>query len=405
MSGLPTRVIRLAEYKSVKIAENELEQDLVRLIWERYRKQIDVVGPSFQNEHRWELTSIGWVGQIPLTDSLVLALEPKTPIQNLFGMLEYAYRLQGIHLPPDLVHTDSLQHFYEQLANVLAKRIIDRSRRGLYRTYRPEDERLPYIRGRIDLARASRSPWDTKLHCQYEDHTADVDDNRILAWTLWRIVRSGYCTERVLPTVRRAFRILQSAATLEPYSSDSCVGRSYHRLNQDYQPLHALSRFFLDQGGPSHYIGDREMTPFLVNMASLFEMFVAEWLKEHAPKNWRIKDQMMVPFGVERQRHFRPDIVVEDINTGEVLLVLDTKYKVTEEASNADIHQMVTYAHLLNCDTAVLIFPTLPTYSGTFDMRDIHIHSLSFAIDHDLEKSGHFFLGELETILSGMLSR
>ena len=126
-------------------------------------------------------------------------------------MLEYAYRLQGIHLPPDLVHTDSLQHFYEQLANVLAKRIIDRSRRGLYRTYRPEDERLPYIRGRIDLARASRSPWDTKLHCQYEDHTADVDDNRILAWTLWRIVRSGYCTERVLPTVRRAFRILQSA--------------------------------------------------------------------------------------------------------------------------------------------------------------------------------------------------
>lgn len=399
MKSRSIKVIRLAEHKLTDFREDELEPSLAELIWERYDNQVEVREPTNRNGRRWQLASKGWVGQIPLNNDIVLALQPKTPIQNLFGMLEYAYRLNSIRFLPQLVLTESLQEFYEQLANVLSKRVIDRSRRGLYRTYRAEEERLPYVRGRMDLARTLRSPWDTRTHCHYEDHTADVDDNRILAWTLWRIMRSGYCSERILPTVRRAYRILQSVTTLEPYSADSCMDRFYHRLNEDYRPLHALSRFFLDQAGPSHYVGDREMTPFLIDMARLFEMFVVEWLKEHAPSAWRIESQVQLPFGTERTRHLRPDIVVRDVNTREVLFILDTKYKVTEEPSTPDINQMTTYAHLMKCKTAALIFPDLPTYSEPYNMRGIHVHSLAFAIEQNLEESGHILLNGLKMLL------
>lgn len=400
MNAHPHKVVRLAEYRPISLHADALAVDDALLIWERYRTQIEIVEPSFRTENRWQLKSQGWVGQIPLNDSLVLSLEPKTPIRNLFGMLEYAYNLKSMQFLPDLVQNDSLQEFYEQLASVLAKRVLARSRKGLYRSYRLEEERLPYIRGRVDLAQSSMRIWDPHIHCQFEEHNADVDENRILAWTLWRIINSGYCTERVLPTVRRAFRVLQSAASVEPYTSLDCVGRIYNRLNQDYQTLHALSRFFLDRIGPSHLVGQREMTPFLVDMAQLYEMFVAEWLRAHAPHNWRIESQVRLPFGIEHQRHFRPDIVVRDVESDRVLFVLDTKYKVTEQPSDSDIMQMITYAHLMNCQTAVLLYPELPYRAETYHMRGINVHSMCFALDGDLEISGIRFLESLVLALA-----
>ena len=51
--------------------------------------------------------------------------------------------------------------------------------------------------------------------------------------------------------------------------------RLYHRLNQDYQPMHGLCRFFLEHSGPTHQDGDSAMIPFVVHMPALFEKFVA----------------------------------------------------------------------------------------------------------------------------------
>ncbi len=52
-----------------------------------------------------------------------------------------------------------------------------------------------------------------------------------------------------------------------PVGPDSCDGRTYNRLNADYEPMHALCRFFLNNSGPTHERGDRPMLPFLVNMS------------------------------------------------------------------------------------------------------------------------------------------
>jgi 5-methylcytosine-specific restriction enzyme subunit McrC len=86
----------------------------------------------------------------------------------------------------------------------------------------------------------------------YQEHTADIDDNQILAWTLWVIGRSGLCRpDRALLIVRHAFRQLQGAITLVPITAAMCVDRRYHRLNSDYAPLHALCRFSLAHSGPT----------------------------------------------------------------------------------------------------------------------------------------------------------
>ena len=68
-------------------------------------------------------------------------------------------------------------------------------------------------------------------------------------------------------------------------------------MNQDYQLLHALCRFFFDKHSASHENSDRLMIPFLRDMANLYEQFAAELLKTHISEGFFVKQQhrMILP--------------------------------------------------------------------------------------------------------------
>jgi 5-methylcytosine-specific restriction enzyme subunit McrC len=289
----------------------------------------------------------------------------------------------------------SLMEFYERLAHILAQRVLDRTRRGLYRSYVVREEALPYVTGRLDVQQVAQKPWDTRFRCEYEDHTADVTDNQILAWTLRYILRSGQCTERTLPAIRQAHRALRGAVTPTPITVQDCVGRLYHRLNADYHPLHALCRFILEHSGRSHGIGDRTVLPFLVNMPRLYELFVAEWLRQHLPPTIRLEAQERVTFGTEQRLHFEIDLTLYDVKTGRVLCVLDTKYKIPDHPASDDIAQVVAYAEAKHCTAAVLIYPMLLTHPLDTRIGDIRVRSLTFATAGDLDAAGQAFLQNL----------
>jgi 5-methylcytosine-specific restriction enzyme subunit McrC len=277
------RVIELIEYQSVQLALDELPWAVGEQLWREFSKQVAVEFPSPKTGGQWRLTNQGWAGYLPLEPNLGVLLTPKVPISNLFRMLAYAYDLKDLRFFDDLIEVDSLQDAYEHLAVLLAQRVLDRARRGLHRTYEPRHEKLPYVRGRIDVTPAIRTPWRLGLACHYAVHTADNEDNQILAWTLDRIARSGVCRGRALGTVRKAHRALQGTVRLAPFSARDCVGRSYTRLNEDYAVLHALCRFFLENLGPTHELGSHQMLPFVLDMAALFERFVAAWLTVNVP--------------------------------------------------------------------------------------------------------------------------
>ena len=307
-------------------------------------------------------------------------------------MLDYAYNLK-IKFPEGQIQCQFLEQAYETLANILAQKILERCRKGLYRDYLPKTERLAYIRGRVDLRSAIQKPWDVKLKCDYHEQTGDIEDNQILAWTLFIIGRSGLCGESVSSTVRKAFHALQGFVTLKHFKSEACIDRTYHRLNQDYQLLHALCRFFLDNTGPSHEIGDREMLPFLIDMAKLYEQFVAEWLNANTPKGFFVKQQHRVTH--DQNYSDRIDLLLCDIATSKVRYVLDTKYKAPDKVASNDIHQIVAYANALNCQNAILIYPQNLKQPLDIKHGDIQVRSLTFSLDSDLHEAGETFLKSL----------
>jgi len=142
-------------------------------------------------------------------------------------------------------------------------------------------------------------------------------------------------------------------------------------------------------------MGDRKMLPFLIDMARLYEMFVAEWLKVHLPYPFQLKSQERVIIGPDNALKFDIDLVIYDVETGGARLVLDTKYKKSLTPAPEDVAQVVAYAEAKDCHDAVLIYPT--PLSDFFDVwiGDNRVRSLSFAIDSDLNEAGNKFMENL----------
>ncbi len=386
------QIIELTEYKLATFKRDLIPESVGEKILHNYDKEIDIEFPNFKTKYQWHLKSKGKVGNIPITPEFHIVIHPKVPINNLFGMLDYAYKLK-IKFPQGLIQCQSLEQTYETLANILAHKILERCRKGLYRDYLPKREKISYIRGRIDVREAVQKPWEVKLKCHYNEQTGDIEDNQILAWTLFIIGRSGLCSESVSSTVRKAFHALQGFVTLTSFKPEACIDRTYHRLNQDYQLLHALCRFFLDNTGPSHETGDREMLPFLIDMANLYEQFVAEWLNANTPKGFFVQQQRRVIH--DENYSDRIDLLLCDIETGQVQYVLDTKYKAPDRVASSDRHQIIAYATAVNCKNAILIYPQDLKQPLDKKFGDIQVRSLTFSLDDDLNEAGKTFLTSL----------
>ena len=385
-------LIELEEYQRRQLPAAVLTEEEGTALWADHGDKVAVEFPTPITGRPWQLTSQGWVGYIPLGERVALSLAPRVPLSNVFRMLEYAYRLEFVMLE-GLMESSSLRELYERLANVLAKRVLDRMRIGLYRAYIPEADTIQQIRGRLDLSRRLRRPWAVDLPCEYHEHTPDVDENQILAWTLLRVARSGACSDRVLPTIRHAYRSLQGSVSVLPFKPAACVDRLYNRLNEDYRPLHALCRFFLEHSGPTHELGDREMIPFLVSMPKLFESFVAAWSRQHLPLPLRMEVQETVRLDDDSGLRFQIDLVLYDIERDRPLAVLDTKYKSALQPSEADVQQVVAYAASKGCKRAFLVYPVEVPFD-TF-VGDIRVSSLCFGLGGDLEVSGSKFADRL----------
>jgi 5-methylcytosine-specific restriction enzyme subunit McrC len=391
--------LSLTEQLTTTLSKEVLSAELGETLWRIYDEQLgrlQVEFPSPKTNNQWRITAHDWVGHIPLSRDSSLTITPKIPLINLFAMWEYAYGLKSFDILPGLASVASLDAFYERVAALLAERVLERGRKGLYRTYLPREATLPYVRGQVRFG--DFQPTRVSLTCRYDEHTADIPDNQILAYTLGLIARSRRCRPEIQAKIRRAYHLLAGVTTPRSFTARDCTGRHYTRLNDDYRLLHALCRFFLEQyTGPSHLRGEYLMAPFLVNMPRLYELFVAEWLLAHLPPLWRVQAQESVTVGHEGLR-FEIDLVIFD-ESGTPSAVLDTKYKMPNQPDTRDFSQVITYARIKGCNQAALVYPARLARPLDVRLHDTRVRSLTFDLSDDLELGGRHFLETLMDLL------
>jgi 5-methylcytosine-specific restriction enzyme subunit McrC len=384
------RILEFVEYEPFLLEKSGISENAAAAIFRKFGSKLTIESPGPATDQMWRLISNGWVGHLPVSNDLALSITPRVPLANIFRMLEYAYNV-NFELYSGMTGCASLRDFYERLANVLAKRVVERARKGLYREYLEWAERLSCMRGRVDVRRAVCRPWDPNLDCRYEEHTADILDNQILHVTLGVIARSGLCSERVLPTVRKAYRALGGKVTPATVGISDCLGRIYNRLNHDYRPMHAICRFFLEHTGPTHQSGGQSTVPFAVHMPTLYEKFVAEWLRIHMSDGISVHPQYKMTFGEQDEVKINIDLLLKDIESGEVVCVLDTKYKIGNQATAHDVEQVVAYATGNRCSLAMLVYPRQLKKPLNVPFGDVRVASAVFELDGDLDIEGQSF--------------
>ena len=389
--------LKLVEYVPQRLPASALPDWLGQRLWAEYGGVVDVAFPSPKTAVSWQLTAQGYAGYIPLDPTLHIQLIPKVAVDNLVYLLAYVYGLDEWRLLAGVQAAASLPGFYEQLADLLARRVLRRVRLGVQQQYVVQERPLSYIRGQLRPDLGGRPTSQTVLTCRYQEQTAVIPENQLLVYTLGHLARSGLLAGGVQQRVGQAYRLLRGIVgePKRPFTVADCQAINYTRLNQDYQPLHALCRFFLTHTVPTlPQQGQAQTIPFLVNMAQLYERFVAIWLQANLPTGWTLQVQEQVAVGQDEALRFNIDLVLYDPQ-GQPHLVIDSKYKTPDAPSNPDFTQVVVYAQAKGCQQAVLVYPEPLPRPLEVTLAGVRVRSLTFSLAGDVAENGRNFLKSL----------
>ena len=135
---------------------------------------------------------------------------------------------------------------------------------------------------------------------------------------------------------------------------------------EDYQRLLELCRVFLQGKSFTAFSGGQAALALLFPMERIFESYVAAVLRRHLDsKQYRVHVQAKGKYLFElpqKQFALRPDLVIEDLNSGEKT-VLDTKWKLLSPQwhnygiSQTDMYQMYAYQKEYQAKQTVLLYP------------------------------------------------
>ena len=296
-----------------------------------------------------------YVGVITLPSGTRLESRPKVSVQNLFSMLAVVYDLPFQR--EQFAQFDRLDELLEFVTAFFAAQIEQRIDRGLYRSYVEQEGNLAIVRGRVVFAEDTRQNaiLRHRTYCRYTEFSWDIPENQILRQVVHLLAgwdfRPGlrWRLGRIDAELTDLTRTLLPASALERFS--------YHRLNEDYRPLHQLCRLFLEGSSLSEHAGPFTFRTFLVDMNELFERFVTRVLQQRAPRHIVIDEQVTMYLDVDRVIRMRPDILVR--KNGETLLIADCKYKKLHQGdfSNHDVYQMLAYCMAAGIARGALFYP------------------------------------------------
>ncbi len=389
--------LRLHEESALEVDVGILNEEEALELAERYVRYFSVEFPGPQRRHAYVVRAKSYIGLFPLASGRVVQVLPKVPCQALWSMLAYAYDLRSLHWGSGEVLCETVEDLCDALVGQLVRRINDRCRRGLYWDYRQREAVGSKLRGRI-LGHDSRMDW--YLRYRFDEGGVDNRENQILLRALYAI-RCMPLRKAVRREVERAYRPLRSQVSLVEVQAFDYRQLHYHRLNADYCLLHSLCRFFLENLAPGKGEGTQPALPYALQMSSLFEECVAEWIDTTLGEQYVIKKQWQLELEGNSRLSFRLDLALLNRENGIPLAVVDTKYKIDVDPASEDLQQIVAYAVRLGVDTAILVYPIKAIKPLVLRIGDVRVHTIGLDLgEADWAIAGRFLNDILIDILS-----
>lgn len=356
MSG---EVIMVRELEERYLTLSRLESDF---LLRRHARHM-ALRPAPGGRGRWLLRAADCCGVIALPDGRALHIEPKAEIANLWRLLTTAYEL--VELGEQRVGLATAADLLESLAAIFISRCERIIAAGPLHGYLPREEDLRALRGRLDVTRSLRRQPRARhlLACRYDDYSADVIENRILRWTLHRLGRASFSTDRGLRARAEHWAARLAPVTLVPVSEYDFSLLSFDNLNRHYRTPLALAELLLGALGVTHRPGACDLPPLLLDMPAVFERFVAGLLGR-ALRGSELRARTRAHSTVlddDGRMVLTPDVLIT--RGDQPVCVVDAKYKRAVPGSSwrgpqaADVYQMLAYCVGYEVTEALLVYP------------------------------------------------
>jgi len=329
-----------------------------------------------------DISATSWVGVIRFSHVDVHVVPKLVGGQlGVLRMLQYAAGIELIRrLPSERPLAAVKTNLLDLTALFLAEATKTLIQDGLLRDYRPVDDSLTALRGRLNLRDQYLRRFGQlhQLECNFDEYDGDVPDNQLVAAAL-----QVACRRVHEPDVRAA--ALRQAAIIsevcEPPTRDADWYEKkivYGRRNARYRSVHELSKLIL-RGFAFEDLYDTSaghVNAFMFDMNLVFERFVTRLIQNAldgtdlwASAQPRLRAVIRNDETGRTYSTVKPDLVIEEATTGHAVPV-DIKYKLyaDKKLSTSDIYQLFFYAYAHGTDhlprRAGVIYPTASTVSG-----------------------------------------
>lgn len=393
---------RLTEYAQIVVALPEQDRDYLA---HRMQRVVEVT----PNGMLTQLTARQTVGIIPLPSGNTLEILPKLALPRWFSLLARAYGLAREQAAPPrdiLSGLAGLKWLTEWLLAYFCDACERVVRLGLVSKTEQVESQGQFLRGKVNLAKATQRPLYRPLLTTVDHITLDNVENQVLKAALE--VCLGQALSIHSPT---SGRLKDRLNRLKPFFSTIQV--DVQRLTQvlgdatltpppHYREAFQIARLLLQQQLPLQTRGQMMFTPCLFNTEQVYERYIIEISKRISTAESHVMIQPEWILDEANTIRIRPDVVLQRGN--QVEAIIDAKYKAS--TTSADLYQMLAYCHRLACPLGILVIPSSGQKQVRIQARDqsiITIHTIGIGIDRtevDLNQLEQQFLSSVGELLA-----
>lgn len=258
----------------------------------------------------------------------------------------------------------------EILIRIFCDKLTEAVRRGMPRRYTLHDDDLPTLRGSLDIPRQFTRHLANpgRLACRYDELSEDIALNRIMKATIAHLAGMSRNATNVQRLRELAFVYAEVAEVQLPALRwDDVV---IDRTNSAWQELFGMAQLFLRNRYQTTSAGSGQGSALLFEMNALFEEYIGRLVtRALAGSEFRVTLQggrLFCLTSVDDERavfQTKPDILIK--LGDQVAHVIDTKWKRISDriddpkqgVSQADVYQMMAYAHLYKAPRLTLLYP------------------------------------------------
>lgn len=336
-----------------------------------------------------------YAGVVLCPDGTQIEVLPKVAKANEAGDANKSEELARLSLLMMLRSLKKFRHIETEVANIKKQKMplmeifISQFlnsvnvliKKGIRSDYVREQNNGTYLKGKLLHSQQLKHNFINKhkFYVEYDEYLKDRPANRVIHSALHVI--TDYTQVNRSKKLAQELLFAFSDIPLSKHHNNDFSSIKLGRGMQHYDAPISWSRLILEGFSPQSMLGSHNAYSLLFPMETVFESFVAKYLKKHLPSSLNVSSQVqsksLVSYGDKNYFRLKPDLYITELKVAHT--VLDTKWKLIDQKKSAgkdkfglsqsDFYQMLGYGHkyLESTGNLVLIYPKSDSFDKPFE--------------------------------------